>query len=131
MIKFVNIPQTMDIIFHGANSPFVHGHKFQQNEMIPWKYLKNGNVIYQFKGNCTQENTRLYIELIDGNHDPVIATVRIKTLNQQPQMRLMLFSGLMLIIIPNYQIQINPGSFKIALEITIEETIMAFQQMVN
>jgi hypothetical protein len=79
MIKFVNIPQTMDIIFHGANSPFVHGHKFQQNEMIPWKYLKNGNVIYQFKGNCTQENTRLYIELIDGNHDPVIATVRIKT----------------------------------------------------
>ena len=47
--------------------------------MIQWKYLKNGNVLYKFKGNCTQENTRLYIELIDGNHDPVIATVRIKT----------------------------------------------------
>jgi len=79
MIKFINIPETIDIMFHGCQTPFAHGHKFEPNEMIALKYLENGHVLYRLNKHSTQENSRLYLELIDDSHDPVIATVTIKT----------------------------------------------------
>jgi len=79
LIKFINIPENISIIFHGANTPFENGHIFQPGEMISMRYLENGNVIYKYKGACTNEISRLYIELIDGVNNPVIATVSINT----------------------------------------------------
>jgi hypothetical protein len=77
MIKFINIPGSLQIMFHGANTPFAHGHIFQQNEMVPLRYIEEGHVIFTYKGISSNEIDRIYIEIIDNEHDPVIATLNI------------------------------------------------------
>jgi hypothetical protein len=79
MIKFINIPDTICIIFHGANTPFKQGHIFQSDDIIPWIHLKNGNLVFHYKGTCTDKINRLYVELIDDTHAPVLETVTINT----------------------------------------------------
>jgi len=77
-IKFVSIPESIQLIFHGDHTPFSHGHVIQQNEMVQLSHLKNGNVI--LKSLDTGKSTdRLYILLIDGDHEPAVETVTIQT----------------------------------------------------
>jgi len=77
-IKFLSIPESVRLVFHGASKPFTHGHIIQQKEIVQLSHLENGNVILEYlvPGNI---NDRMYILLMDNNHDPVIETVTIKT----------------------------------------------------
>ena len=77
-VKFVSIPSSIRLIFYGDNSPYKHGHIIQKNDIITWKHLENGNIILE---NMVTETItqRLIVELIDGDHNPVMATVTINT----------------------------------------------------
>ncbi|MBF0451508.1 MAG: type I secretion C-terminal target domain-containing protein [Candidatus Magnetomorum sp.] len=77
-IKFVNIPDSIQLIFYGDNTPFTHGHVIQQNEKIQRNHLENGNVILKAldTGKLTD---RLYILLIDGDHETAVETITIQT----------------------------------------------------
>ncbi|ETR69079.1 MAG: hypothetical protein OMM_04170 [Candidatus Magnetoglobus multicellularis str. Araruama] len=63
-IKFINIPESIQLTFHGANTPFTHGHEIQQNEMVKLTHLENGNVILKSL-NTGKTTERIYILLLD------------------------------------------------------------------
>ncbi|KPA13909.1 conserved hypothetical protein, secreted [Candidatus Magnetomorum sp. HK-1] len=77
-IKFISIPPAVQLMFHGESAPFSNGHIFQNNDMIQLVHLDNGNIIIENKVSDTIDE-RLYVELIDGDHDPVIASITINT----------------------------------------------------
>ncbi|MBF0452064.1 MAG: type I secretion C-terminal target domain-containing protein [Candidatus Magnetomorum sp.] len=77
-IKFISIPEDISFTFYGDSAPFEHGHIIQKDDIVKLNHLENGNVILHNKvaKNITE---RIYVELIDGDNDPVIATVVIRT----------------------------------------------------
>ncbi|MBF0452988.1 MAG: type I secretion C-terminal target domain-containing protein [Candidatus Magnetomorum sp.] len=75
-IKFLHIPENIQLIFHGVSAPFAHGHIIKQNESIIWTHLINGNIIIKLL-DTFDEKQRMYIELLDGDHDPVITYIWI------------------------------------------------------
>jgi len=77
-IKFVSIPNTIRLVFHGANTPYKHGHVIQYNDIVQYSHLENGNVFLETIS--TEKTTdRMYVLLIDGDHDPVVKTVVLNT----------------------------------------------------
>ena len=77
-VKFISIPENINLIFHGNKTPFSHGHVIKQNEMISLAHLDNGNVILKSLTTNTSDNY-LSILLIDNDHYPVMETISIDT----------------------------------------------------
>ncbi|KPA14402.1 secreted protein containing Type 1 secretion, target domain protein [Candidatus Magnetomorum sp. HK-1] len=73
-VKFTYIPDNVQLIFHGESAPFAHGHIIANNESIKWEHLENGNVLLKYLFENTESN-RLYVLLLDGDHEPVLETV--------------------------------------------------------
>ena len=77
-IKFLHIPEKVQLLFHGENVPFAHGHIIQKNDSIKWLNLENGNILIQTL-NTFDEKQRMYIELNDGDHNSIVSNLWIDT----------------------------------------------------
>lgn len=45
-IKFVSIPESVRLVFHGDHKPFAHGHIIKQNEILQLNHLSVSFFIY-------------------------------------------------------------------------------------
>jgi len=82
-IRFKNIPESIQLVFHGNDAPYEHGHKIATGDTISLRHILSGNVLLE-STDVTTETTRIYLELIDGDHDPVYKALSLKTFLPTP-----------------------------------------------